>query len=63
MTPNRLKEIIDTKEDLFHSYAYDHTGERILKRYGTAQSGYVDGKNAGALYDFGESYSVQQSQV
>ena len=30
---NRLKKIIDNKEGLFHLYAYDHTGERILKRY------------------------------
>lgn len=37
---NRIKEIIDNKEGLFHSYAYDHTGERILKRYGSAQSGF-----------------------
>ena len=58
---NRLKEIIDTKEGLFHSYAYDHTGERILKRYGTAQSGYVNGKDMGTLYDFGESYSAYVS--
>ncbi len=58
---NRLKEIIDTKEGLFHSYAYDHTGERILKRYGTAQSGYVNGKNVETLYDFGESYSAYAS--
>ena len=58
---NRLKEIIDTKEGLFHSYAYDHTGERILKRYGTAQSGYVNGKDMGTLYDFGESYSAYAS--
>ena len=43
---NRLKEIIDIEKGLFHSYAYDHTGERILKRYGSAQSGFVNGKNA-----------------
>ena len=58
---NRLKEIIDNKKGLFHSYAYDHTGERILKRYGTAQSGYVNGKDMGTLYDFGESYSAYTS--
>ncbi len=58
---NRLKEIIDTEKGLFHSYAYDHTGERILKRYGTAQSGYVNGKDMGTLYDFGESYSAYAS--
>ena len=58
---NRLKEIIDTKEGWFHSYAYDHTGERILKRYGVAQSGYVNSKNVGTLYDFGESYSAYAS--
>ena len=58
---NRLKEIIDTKEGLFHSYAYDHTGERILKRYGAAQNGYVNGKDIGTLYDFGESYSAYAS--
>ncbi len=58
---NRLKEIIDTKEGLFHSYAYDHTGERILKRYGTAQNAYYNGKDMGTLYDFGESYSAYVS--
>ena len=52
---NRLKEIIDNKEGLFHSYAYDHSGERILKRYGTAQNAYYNGKDMGTLYDFGES--------
>ena len=58
---NRLKEIIDTKEGLFHSYSYDHSGERILKRYGTAQNAYYNGKDMGTLYDFGESYSAYVS--
>ena len=58
---NRLKEIIDTEKGLFHSYAYDHTGERILKRYGTAQNAYYNGKDIGTLYDFGESYSAYVS--
>ena len=58
---NRLKKIIDNKEGLFHSYAYDHTGERILKRYGTAQNAYYNGKDMGTLYDFGESYSAYVS--
>ena len=58
---NQLRSIVDTEKGLFHSYAYDHTGERILKRYGTAQSGFVNGKNAGTLYDFGESYSAYVS--
>lgn len=58
---NRLKEIIDTEKGLFHSYAYDHTGERILKRYGTAQNAYYNGKDMGTLYDFGESYSAYVS--
>lgn len=61
MTPNRLKEIIDTKEGLFHSYAYDHTGERILKRYGSAQQSSFNGKDMGTLFDFGESYSAYVS--
>ena len=58
---NQLRSIVDTEKGLFHSYAYDHTGERILKRYGTAQSGYVNGKNVETLYDFGESYSAYAS--
>ena len=58
---NRLKEIIDTKEGLFHSYAYDHTGERILKRYGTAQNAYYNGKDMSTLHDFGDSYSAYAS--
>ena len=58
---NQLRSIVDTKEGLFHSYVYDHTGERILKRYGSAQSGYVNGKNVGTLYDFGDSYSAYAS--
>ena len=39
-TDNQLRSIVDTKEGLFHSYTYDHSGERILKRYGTAQNAY-----------------------
>ncbi len=58
---NQLRSIVDTKEGLFHSYAYDHTGERILKRYGAAQNGYVNGKDMGTLYDFGESYCAYVS--
>jgi hypothetical protein len=58
---NRLKEIIDNKEGLFHSYAYNHSGERILKRYGTAQNAYYKGKDMGTLYDIGESYSAYAS--
>ena len=58
---NRLKEIIDNKEGLFHSYRYDHTGERILKRYGTAQNAFYNGKDMGTLHDFGESYSAYAS--
>ena len=58
---NRLKEIIDNKEGLFHSYAYDHNGERILKRYGTAQNAFYNGKDMGTLPDFGESYSAYAS--
>ena len=44
---NRLKEIIDNKEGLFHSCRYNHTGERILKRYGTAQNAFYNGKDMG----------------
>ena len=58
---NQLRSIVDTKEGLFHLYAYDHTGERILKRYGTAQNAYYNGKDMGTLYDFGESYSAYVS--
>jgi YD repeat-containing protein len=58
---NQLRSIVDTKEGLFHSYAYDHTGERILKRYGTAQNAYYNGKDMCTLHDFGESYSAYAS--
>ena len=58
---NQLRSIVDTKEGLFHSYAYDHSGERILKRYGTAQNAYYNGKDMGTLHDFGESYSAYAS--
>ena len=58
---NQLRSIVDTEKGLFHSYAYDHTGERILKRYGTAQNAYYNGKDMGTLYDFGESYSAYVS--
>ena len=43
---NQLRSIVDTEKGLFHSYTYDHTAERFLKRYGSAQSGFVNGKNA-----------------
>ena len=58
---NQLRSIVDTKEGLSHSYAYNHTGERILKRYGTAQNAFYNGKDMGTLPDFGESYSAYAS--
>ena len=58
---NQLRSIVDTKEGLFHSYAYDHTGERILKRYGTAQNAYVNGASAGALRNSTDNYSAYAS--
>ena len=58
---NRLRQITDHKEGLFHSYAYDHTGERILKRYGTAQNAYVNGASAGTLRNSTDNYSAYAS--
>ena len=40
---NRLRSISDSQEGLRHAYAYDHTGERILKRYGSAQQSSYNG--------------------
>ena len=58
---NRLRSISDSQEGLHHAYAYDHTGERILKRYGSAQQASYNGKDVGTLFDFGESYSAYVS--
>ena len=58
---NRLRSISDSQEGLHHAYAYDHTGERILKRYGSAQQSSFNGKDMGTLFDFGESYSAYVS--
>ena len=58
---NRLRSISDSQEGLHHAYAYDHTGERILKRYGSAQQSSFNGKDMGSLFDFGESYSAYVS--
>ena len=58
---NRLRSISDSQEGLRHAYAYDHTGERILKRYGSAQQTSYNGKDVGTLFDFGESYSAYVS--
>ena len=58
---NRLRSIADSQEGLYHSYAYDHTGERILKRYGYAQNAYINGEYVGTLYNSGENYSAYVS--
>ena len=58
---NRLRSISDSQEGLRHAYAYDHTGERILKRYGSGQQAFYNGKDMGSLFDFGESYSAYVS--
>ena len=58
---NRIRSISDSQEGLHHAYAYDHTGERILKRYGSAQQSSYNGKDVGTLFDFGESYSAYVS--
>ena len=58
---NRLRSISDSQEGLHHAYAYDHTGERILKRYGSGQQAFYNGKDMGSLFDFGESYSAYVS--
>ena len=58
---NRLRSISDSQEGLYHSYAYDHTGERILKRHGSAQNAYINGEYVGTLYASGENFSAYVS--